>query len=250
MNIVKYFFTCLFTIFLLQRCFATDLAIQPVSINIQDKPSLQRGAKLFMNYCAGCHSLRYMSYNRMAEDLGLVDSVGQVNQNLLSNLIFTKATLYDPIQTAMPSDDARQWFGVIPPDLSLISREKGADWLYHYLKSFYNDDSRPFGVNNLLVPNASMPNILEPLMGQQVLVIDNKTHRESLLLVRQGEISPIDFDSSLRDLITFLVYVGEPVQLIRYRLGIFVVLFVIVLFIVAYCLNKIYWRRVRDDHRK
>lgn len=250
MNLIKYFIACFFTAFLWHSCFAKEAAMPPVAINIDDKPSLQRGAKLFMNYCSGCHSLRYMRYNRMAEDLGLVDFVGLVDENLLNNLIFTKATLYDPIQIALPPDDAKQWFGVIPPDLSLIAREKGADWLYHYLSSFYNDDSRPFGVNNLLVPNASMPNILEPLMGQQVLVLDNKTHRESLRLVKQGEMLPRDFESSLRDLVTFLVYVGEPIQATRNKLGIFVVLFLILLFIVLCCLSKSYWRHVKDDRQE
>ncbi|WP_231865918.1 cytochrome c1 [Legionella fallonii] len=230
----------------MQNVSATEMSMPSISIDIQDKDRLQRGAKLFMNYCSGCHSLRYMRYNRMAEDLGLIDFSGQMNENLLNNLIFTKAAIYDPIQIAMPMDDAQQWFGVIPPDLSLSAREKGANWLYHYLKSFYNDASRPFGVNNLLVPNVAMPNILESLMGQQILVKDSETHRDSLLLVKQGEMLPIDFDSSLRDLVTFLVYVSEPARLIRYRIGVFVVLFLIFFFIVVYCLNQIYWRQLKN----
>ncbi len=251
MSIIQCFGFFFFAVLLMvQNCFAAEIAMQPVSVSIQDKVRLQRGAKLFMNYCSGCHSLRYMRYNRIAEDLGLVDFSGQVDENLLRNLIFTKVTPYEPVQIAMPLDDAKQWFGIIPPDLSLIAREKGADWLYHYLKSFYNDNSRPFGVNNLLVPNVAMPNILEPLMGQQALVVDNESHRESLLLVKHGEMLPIDFDSSLRDLVTFLVYVGEPVQLTRRKLGIFVVLFLSLLFIVVYFLNKIYWRHLKDCHPK
>ncbi|MCL9685190.1 cytochrome c1 [Legionella sp. EUR-108] len=220
-----------------------EIAAQSISIDINNKERLQRGAKLFMNYCSGCHSLKYMRYNRMAEDLGLTDFAGQINKNLLNNLIFTQATVSDPVQIALPPEDAKQWFGIIPPDLSLSARERGAHWLYLYLKNFYNDDSRPFGVNNLLVPNVTMPNVLEPLMGQQALVINNESH-DSLLLTKQGEMLPVDFDNALQDLVTFLVYVGEPAKLIRYRLGIFVILFLTILLIAAYYLKKIYWRRL------
>ncbi len=223
---------------------ATEIAMQSISIDITNKERLQRGAKLFMNYCSGCHSLKYMRYSRMAEDLGLTDFAGQINKNLLNNLIFTQATVYDPIQIAMPPEDAKQWFGIVPPDLSLSSRERGARWLYLYLKNFYNDNSRPFGVNNLLVPNVAMPNVLEPLMGQQVLITDKESHSDSLLLIKQGEMLPGDFDGALQDLVTFLVYVGEPSKLVRYHLGIFVILFLSILLIAAYYLKRIYWRRL------
>lgn len=223
---------------------ASTVAIESVSIDVKNKEQLQRGAKLFMNYCSGCHSLKYMRYNRMAEDLGLTDFAGKINKNLLNNLVFTQAALYDPIQIAMPPEDAKQWFGIIPPDLSLSARERGAHWLYRYLKNFYIDNSRPFGVNNLLVPNAAMPNALEPLMGQQVLVMNNESHSDSLLLIKQGEMLPGDFDIALKDLVTFLVYVGEPAKLVRYHLGIFVILFLAILLIAAYSLKKVYWRRL------
>jgi ubiquinol-cytochrome c reductase cytochrome c1 subunit len=153
--------------------------------------SLQRGAKVFMNYCSGCHSLKYLRYNRMAEDLGLTTFDGQIDQDLLkSNLIFTQATIYDPIQIAMPAEDAKQWFGVVPPDLSLSARERGGQWLYNYLNSFYNDSSRPFGVNNLLIPNVAMPDMLEPLIGKRMLAPNNKIHSSSLQIIKQGDLSP------------------------------------------------------------
>jgi ubiquinol-cytochrome c reductase cytochrome c1 subunit len=234
----------LFSLLIAHNSSAIEMNKQSIAINVHDKARLQRGATLFMNYCSGCHSLKYMRYNRMAEDLGFTDFAGKVNENLLNNLIFTRAALYDPIQIAMPLDDAKQWFGIIPPDLSLSAREKGAIWLYHYLKSFYNDNAQPFGVNNLLVPNVAMPNSLEPLMGQQVRVLDNETHRDSLVLIKQGQMSPMDFENCLSDLVTFLVYVSEPAQLIRYQLGIFVIIFLGVLFIAVYVLKRIYWRRL------
>ena len=236
---IRVFVVSIFLVAATPISLATEVAMQSISVDITNKERLQRGAKLFMNYCSGCHSLKYMRYNRMAEDLGLTDFAGQINKNLLNNLIFTQATVYDPIQIAMLPEDARQWFGIVPPDLSLSARERGAHWLYLYLKNFYNDDSRPFGVNNLLIPNVAMPNVLEPLMGQQILVMNNESNSDSLLLIKKGEMLPVDFDNALQDLVTFLVYVGEPAKLIRHRLGIFVILFLSILLIAAYCLKKL-----------
>lgn len=194
------------------------------SINIQDKASLQRGAKLFMNYCSGCHSLKYLRYNRMAKGLGLMRSVGQIDEGLLkNNLIFTEATINDPIQIAMPPEDAKQWFGVVPPDLSLVARAKGAEWLYNYLISFYNDDSRPFGTNNYLVPDVAMPNILDTLHNK----------------MRAGQ-----FDESVLDLVTFLTYVSEPTQTERYHMGFFVIGFLVILFLASLYLKIVYWRKI------
>ncbi|KTD66533.1 ubiquinol-cytochrome c oxydoreductase, cytochrome c1 [Legionella santicrucis] len=193
-------------------------------MNIQDKASLQRGAKLFMNYCSGCHSLKYLRYNRMAKGLDLMRFAGQIDEGLLkNNLIFTQATINDPIQIAMPPEDAKQWFGIVPPDLSLIVRSKGAAWLYNYLNSFYKDDSRPFGTNNYLVPDVAMPNILETLHDQ----------------IRSRQ-----FDESLLDLVTFLAYVSEPTQTERYHMGFFVIGFLVILFLVSLCLKIVYWRKI------
>ncbi|WP_133136568.1 cytochrome c1 [Legionella rowbothamii] len=210
-----------------------------------DKPSLQRGAKLFMNYCSGCHSLKYLRYNHMAEGLGLVGFDGRVDEDLLTNnLIFTEAAVNDPIRIALPPEDAKQWFGVVPPDLSLVAREKGADWLVTYLKSFYTDNSRPFGVNNLLVPGVSMPNILEPLTGEMILVRGTQGHAAHLSLVKEGEVSSTQLDNLLQDLVSFLVYVGEPTQGARHQLGYFVLAFLMVFLLVALGLKRIYWQKI------
>lgn len=217
------------------------------SVDVSNKERLQRGAQLYMNYCSGCHSLKYLRYNRMAEDLGLTGFGTAVNKTLINHLIFTSAAVYDPIQIAMPLYDAKQWFGVVPPDLSLSAREKGANWLYSFLKNFYSDSSRPFGVNNLLIPNVAMPNVLEPIMGQQVLI--TKNNNRTVSLVRQDDKDPSEFEGILRDLVTFLVYVSEPAQLIRYQLGIVVLAFLGLLFIVVYCLKEIYWRRLKDKNK-
>lgn len=224
---------------------ASDLAREPVSIDLKDKDRLQRGAKLFMNYCSGCHSLKYMRYNRMAEELGLTTFDGQLDEALLkNNLIFTTASVYDPIRIAMLPEDAKQWFGIVPPDLSLSARDRGTEWIYNYLRSFYSDNSRPFGTNNLLVPDVAMPNVLEPLIGKMILINNKVTHASELVLIEHGEMYQAEFDSAIKDLVTFLEYVGEPAKMVRYQMGIFVILFLCLFFIISYRLKKLYWRRI------
>ncbi|MGL5743403.1 MAG: cytochrome c1 [Legionella sp.] len=193
-------------------------------VQIDNKASLQRGAQFFMNYCSGCHSLSYLRYNRMAEGLGLTGFDGRIDEGLLkNNLIFTQAAIEEPIWIALPPEDAKQWFGIVPPDLSLIAREKGTDWLYNYLSGFYKDDSRPFGTNNHLVPDVAMPDILESL---------------------SDELPKQQFDAYLQDLVTFLAYVGEPIKSERYHLGFYVIGFLCVLFLTALGLKQVYWRKI------
>ena len=235
----------LFTVTLLQAATGTKIDMKPLAVDPHDQAKLQRGAKIYMNYCSGCHSLRYLRYNRMAQDLGLTTFAGQLDTDLLvSNLIFTKAKISEPIQISMPAADARQWFGMIPPDLSLTARQRGASWLYAYLKGFYADKSRPFGANNLLVPDVAMPNILAPLQGE-VARVNQEIHPDgSLILLATGEMSQQQFDKTLEDLISFLVYVGEPAQLVRYRIGIVVIIFLAIFLVVAYLLKKMYWKNI------
>jgi len=217
---------------------ADNLPLLSVPINIKDKPSLQRGAKIFMNYCSGCHSLRYLRYNRMAQDLGLTTFTGALDEPLLySNLIFTSAKAHDPIAISMPEKDARQWFGLTPPDLSLVARKRGASWVYTYLHSFYEDKQRPFGANNLLVPKVAMPDVLYPLRGRVVV-----TGETDLLWLGEGEMSEQEFEGLLQDLVNFLVYVGEPAQLVRYRLGVLVLIYLFIFFVITYRLKKNYWQ--------
>lgn len=226
-----------------------DTELLSVTIDVRNQEKLQRGARLFMNYCSGCHTLKYMRYNRMAHDLGLTTFTGEVDKDLLvSNLIFNRAKLYDPIENSMPATDAREWFGRVPPDLSLSARERGPDWIYTYLKSFYVDKNRPFGSNNVLVPDVAMPNVLAPLEG--AVIVDKPANASALspnhlLLIEPGTMTEQQFDSALEDLVTFLVYVAEPVQLIRYRIGGIVILFLFVFLWFAYQLKKFYWRDIR-----
>ncbi|RUR17983.1 cytochrome c1 [Legionella sp. km535] len=246
MKLITLVMACIFLLDTAPLARADDRPMHSVTINIKDRESLQRGAKLYMNYCSGCHSLKYMRYNRMAHELGLTTFDGELDEDLLkSNLIFTEATIYDPIRIAMPPEDARQWFGIVPPDLSLSARDRGPEWIYTYLKSFYSDGSRPFGTNNLLIPDVAMPNILEPLIGTVILRHNKSAHSSDLIVLQPGEMHQAEFDSAVKDLVTFLVYVGEPAKMVRYKIGVFVILFLCILFIFAYRLKNIYWRRIK-----
>ena len=211
--------------------------------DLGDQASLQRGAKLYMNYCSGCHSLKYLRYSRMAEDLGLSEDDVQANLN------FTGAKVGEQVQVALTEDHAKQFFGKMPPDLSVIARVRGSDWIYNYLKSFYLDESRPVGWNNTVFPNASMPNPLWQLQGAQHAEFgkpDASGERpvEKLLLPQPGTQNAAEFDRTVRDITAFLEYAGEPAALKRQSLGVWVVLFLAFLTFLAWLLKKEYWRDV------
>ncbi|WJI16810.1 cytochrome c1 [Pseudoxanthomonas winnipegensis] len=212
--------------------------------DLSDKASLQRGAKLFMGYCSGCHSLKYLRYSRMAQDLGLTED------QVMANLNFTGAPVGQQVQVAMPHDGATKWFGKMPPDLSLIARVRGPDWVYTYLKSFYLDESRPLGWNNKLFPNASMPNPLWELQGLQHAKFgpeDPQTKEkpvEALVLASPGTESPAEFDRTVRDITNFLEYAGEPAALKRQSMGVWVILFLAGLTFLAFLLKKEFWKDV------
>jgi ubiquinol-cytochrome c reductase cytochrome c1 subunit len=197
---------------------ASKIELDHADTNISDTASLQNGAKLFMNYCSGCHAIGFMRYNRIGQDLGLSDELVE------KNLMFAGSKPGELIITAMPEAEAEKWFGGVPPDLSLVSRSKGTDWIYTYLRSFYDDEERIFGVNNKVLVNASMPDVLWSL--------------------REGQ-SEAEFDQSVRDITNFLDYVGEPAKLIRLKLGKWVLLFLGILFILTYMLKKEYWKDVK-----
>ena len=212
--------------------------------DLSDRASLQRGAQLYMNYCAGCHSLKYMRYSRMAEDLGLTED------EVMKNLNFTGAKFGEQVQVSMPAAGGEKWFGKMPPDLSVISRVRGSDWIYTYLKSFYLDESRPLGWNNKLFPNASMPNPLWELQGLQhaefgpVDPATGERHVEGLKVAQAGRQSAQEFDQTARDITTFLEYVGEPAALKRQSVGVWVILFLAALTFLAYLLKQEYWKDV------
>ncbi|SFF42914.1 ubiquinol-cytochrome c reductase cytochrome c1 subunit [Dyella marensis] len=209
--------------------------------NVHDQAALQRGAKLFFNYCVGCHSLKFVRYSRIAEDLGLSE------QDVMGNLNMTGAKFGDPVVSHMPEESATTFFGKAPPDLSLEVRAKGADWVYGYLNSFYLDPSRPVGWNNTVFPNASMPNPLWELQGLQTAVmhkVDGEEAVEKLELSRPGKLTPAEYQQATRDLTTFLEYAAEPAALQRQRYGIWVLLFLAAFTLLAYALKKEYWKDV------
>jgi ubiquinol-cytochrome c reductase cytochrome c1 subunit len=219
--------------------------LDKADIDLTNKQSLQRGARLFVNYCLSCHSAEFQRYNRTGRDLGLTD------EQVAENLIFTGAKLGDQMKIAMSRADAKEWFGAPPPDLTLVARSRGPDWLYTYMRTFYVDDSRPFGVNNLVFPSVGMPHVLWELQGWQTPVFKTVEHEgetkeviERLELAEAGTLSPAEYDRAVRDLVNFLTYLGEPVQLERKALGVKVLLFLLVFFVVAYLLKKEYWKDV------
>lgn len=221
--------------------------LQQSGTDLGDRASLQRGAKLYMNYCSGCHSLKYLRYSRMAEDLGLSE------EDVMANLNFTGAKFGEQIQVSLTPEHANQWFGKMPPDLSLIARVRGSDWIYTYLKSFYLDESRPLGWNNQLFPNASMPNPLWELQGLQHAEFgeaDKKTGERpvhGLKVTQPGQLDAQAFSQAVRDITAFLEYAGEPAALKRQSMGVWVILFLAMFTIIAYLLKLEYWRDV-DKH--
>jgi ubiquinol-cytochrome c reductase cytochrome c1 subunit len=219
-------------------------ALQQAGNDLSDRASLQRGAQSFMNYCSGCHSLKYLRYSRMASDLGLSE------EEVMNNLNFTGGKIGDHIENAMPHDASAKWFGKAPPDLSLIARVRGTDWIYTYLKSFYLDSSRPLGWNNTLFPNASMPNPLWELQGLQQPeygAADKTTGDKpvvALKLAQPGRQNLVEFDRTVRDISNFLEYAGEPAALKRQSMGVWVILFLALLTFLAYLVKKEYWKDV------
>jgi ubiquinol-cytochrome c reductase cytochrome c1 subunit len=222
-----------------------DANLQRAGTDIDNLQSLQRGARNFMNYCSGCHSLKYLRYNRMAEDLQIPD------KELAQDLMFTSNKSFDHIESAMPAN-AADWFGKQPPDLSLMARERGVDYLYSFLKGFYVDKTRIWGVNNLILPSAAMPDVLADLQGLQKPVFKNEPDAHgsaSMVLVgveamTQGAMKPEEYDQFVRDTVNFLDYAGEPVKAKRQSMGVFVILFLLVFFVFAYLLKKEYWKDV------
>ena len=227
----------------------------PSDVNPNDPISLQRGAQVYVNYCLGCHGASYMRYNRL-QDLGLTE------QQIRDNLILTGAKVGDLMKTGMETKDAKEWFGAPPPDLTVIARSRssgagsGADWLYSYLRGFYRDPTRPTGWNNTVFPNVGMPHVLWQLQGEQVPKTEvvtiprgSKGEVEShevqkLTLEKPGALKPAEYDRLVADLVNFLVYMSEPARHSRVQLGIFVLMALGVLFVLAYALKKEFWKDV------
>lgn len=218
-------------------------ALMDAKEDVTDTASLQRGAKLFANYCMGCHSMKFLRYSRLAADLDIPEDVAR------KYLIWDGSEITDTMTIAMRDADARDWFGAVPPDLSLTARARGADWVYTYLNTFYRDEGTSTGFNNLLLPGASMPHVLWRLQG-----IGEPVREETA----QGDIAVVDVDFSdaggamsqeayhraTRDITNFMVYASEPIKATRESMGVWVVLFLLAFTGLAYLLKREYWRDV------
>jgi ubiquinol-cytochrome c reductase cytochrome c1 subunit len=222
--------------------------LQSAHNDVANVASLQRGARNFVNYCLGCHSAKYVRYNRLATDLGL--SEAQVEQNLM----FTGERASDTMQISMLPADAEHFFGRTPPDLSLTARSRGSDYIYSFLKAFYIDPSRPTGVNNMMLPGTAMPHVLWELQGYQKAVYDGESdaehstvHRKftGFELERKGALTPQEYDQFVRDTVNFLEYIAEPMKLQRQSLGLKVLAFLLVFFLFAYFLKKEFWKDIK-----
>ncbi len=233
--------------------------LESIDIDVSDKAAMQDGARTFVNYCMGCHSAKFQRYERVADDLGIPHEL------MLEKLVFTGAKIGDHMNIGMQSADAKVWFGAAPPDLTLVARVRGTDWLYGYLRSFYEDPARPFGVNNTVFPNVGMPNVLAGLQGRQIigckqiqLVEEGKKQYDPLtgapltheacdqltIVPNTGSLNAGQFDEKVKNLVTFLAYSANPTKLQRQRIGMYVLLYLAFFFVFAYLLKREYWKDI------
>jgi ubiquinol-cytochrome c reductase cytochrome c1 subunit len=209
-------------------------------VNLADQDSLQRGARAFVNYCLNCHSAGAMRYSRL-QDLGLTE------EQIKDNLMFAAEKPGETMKVGMTKADAKAWFVATPPDLSVIARSRGGDWLYTYLRGFYRDDSRPTGWNNTVFDKVAMPHVLWSLQGEMAPVMKKEGEHEvieRLELVKPGSLTLAEYDAMVGDLVNYLVWMGEPAQVQRKQLGVIVLIFLALFFVVAYYLKKEYWKDV------
>lgn len=225
---------------------AGGTALEHADIDPGNIASLQRGARNFMNYCSGCHSAQYVRFSTIGRDLELSD------EQLGENLMFNAEKTFETINVSMPDAAAGRWFGVAPPDLSLIGRAKGADYIYSFLKGFYVEPDSPTGVNNTVLAGTSMPHVLWELQGFQRAVFSEHTeegvttrHFEHFEPLTEGSMDAEGFDEFVRDTVNFLVYIAEPIRSERRTLGVWVIMYLILFWIIAVMLKKQIWKDVK-----
>lgn len=223
----------------------STIPLDKAPIDLHDTESLQRGARTFQNYCLGCHQMQYQRYSRTFRDLGIPEDIG------METLAFGADKVGNFITNSAPKADLARWFGAAPPDLTNVARVRGPDWLYTYLRTFYVDASRPFGVNNKVFPMVGMPHVLQELQGvpyeaTETRLIDGIPTEVSAGIKTDGsgELSTDEYDRVVADLVNYLEYTGEPSKLESHSLGIKVLIFLVVFFIFAFLLKKEYWRDV------
>ena len=227
----------IFIMLLIQSSFifaSEENYLEKAPIDLSDQPSLQKGARTFINYCLNCHSAKYMRYNKLLD-------IGLSKKDIKENLLFTGKKIGDPMEISMPVKESKKWFGATPPDLSVIARSRGSDWIYSYMKGFYRDSSREIGWNNLVYTNSAMPHILWELQGEQGL--DKNTGK--LSLIKAGKLNQKEYDSVITDLTNFITYMSEPGQLKRKKMGFYVVGFLLLLLVLTVKLKKEFWKDIK-----
>ena len=212
--------------------------LDKANINLTDTESLKRGAKTFVQYCYSCHGAEFMRFNRMGADLGIDDAT------LQAEFMFTTDKVGELMKAAMGKKDAVEFFGTKVPDLSLVARSRGSDWLYTYLRSFYADESKPFGVNNVLFEDVAMPHVLWELQGIPNAVHNDAGKIEKLEPGLQGSMTADEYDGAVLDLVNFMTYIAEPARVDRERMGIWVLAFLVIFTFLAYLLKKEYWKDI------
>lgn len=223
-----------------------EVHLDKANIDLEDQESLRKGAKLFVDYCLNCHSAALMRYSRIGKDLGMSED------EVITELMPAGGKIGDTMNVVMQPKDAARWFGTAPPDLSVLVRVRGEDWIYSYLRAFYRDESRPWGVNNSVFNDVAMPHVLWELQGLQEAKTEMHTdedghERERITgfeLVEKGTLSADDYDTAIRDLVNFMSYLSEPSKLQRLALGKWVLGFLFLFLILAYLLKKEYWKDI------
>ena len=213
---------------------AENIELSKAPIDLTDNLSLQRGAKIFTNYCLNCHSAKYMRYSNL-QDIGLSA------ETIKNDLLFTGNKIGDTMSVNMSMKDSKKWFGASPPDLSVVARSRGADWIYSYMRGFYRDPTRPMGWNNTVYVNSAMPHILWELEGEKIL--NPKTKK--LEKFSSGKLNAKEYDATIADLTNYLVYMSEPDQLKRKKMGYYVIGFLLLLLFLTIKLKKEYWRDIK-----
>lgn len=240
MKRLKFFLFLLAAVPVVAFAAGPSVPLDKAPVNLTDKESLQRGARVFVNYCLNCHSASVMRYSRL-EDLGLTE------EQITGNLMFAADKPGETMKSGMTKTDGKAWFGAAPPDLSVIARSRGADWLYTYLRAFYRDDSTVTGWNNTVFVKVGMPHVMWNLQGEMTPVYktqDGHEVIERLELVKPGSVTLAQYDAMVGDLVNYLVWMGEPAQVQRKQLGVIVLLFLAVFFVVAYYLKKEFWKDI------
>lgn len=246
LRILLLLFLCIFSA-LVSRASSNAYFVDNLPLDGTDKPSLQRGAQLYFNYCSGCHSLQYQHYSTLGHLIGIENTQHQLYEDLIQkSLLFNlHADIHGKIQSTMLPEDSKKWFGVVPPDLTNITASKSPEQVYNFLRAFYRDDTKNFSTNNVISPNTAMPNVLLPLRGETRVVLNNQQF-DHFITTKPGQLKPLEFDHAMYDLVNFLNLMAEPQKIISIWIGILVIAFLAISFMMIY----FWYRTIRPRNEK